>query len=409
MKILIVDDETRRYGRFISALEKIGVTRNEVELVPSATDARNKMEHQQYDLLILDILLSQWPDSDPDVQHSLNLLVDLQEGDEYHKPDRILGITADPSISSDSAEQFANWTWSVLHYSETDDEWVTKAMNCARYILELNRQSSQARPEYDLDLAIVCALEKPELEQILKLPWNWSSPRPLDDLTFVQDGSFVVEGKTIRVAAAFAPRMGMVSTALLSANVISLLRPRLIAMCGICAGVRNKVGMGDVLLADPAWDFQSGKRVRDQENFQFSIAPHQLPAPPIIRRHLEQIRSDSTAMAQICVGFDGDAPRIPKIHLGPVASGSAVLADGKVIEEIKSQHRELIGVEMEIYGLYAAAQSASRPQPLAFALKSVCDFADPDKDNGVQRFAAYTSAQVLRLLMERFGLRLLDK
>jgi nucleoside phosphorylase len=385
-----VDDEPRRYARLISAFEDIGINRDQVEIVPSASDARSKMEAVRYDLLILDIMLSLWPYSDPDVQHSLNLLFELREGDDYHKPGTILGITADLSVAAESANRFSEWTWHVLHYSASDDEWVSKAVNCARYLLERGRQSFHSRPAYGLDLAIVCALEKPELEEVLKLPWHWEAARPIDDLTF-------------------APRMGMVSTALLCANVISLLRPKMIAMCGICAGVRQKADIGDVLFADPAWDFQSGKHVVDKDGSRFSIAPHQLPAPPLIRRHLEQLRSDTAAMAQIAGAFPGEAPRNPKIQIGPVASGSAVLADGQVIEEVKEQHRELLGVEMEIYGLYAAAAIASKPQPMAFAVKSVCDFADPDKANDAQRYAAYTSAQVLRLLMERFGPRLLEK
>jgi len=259
-------------------------------------------------------------------------------------------------------------------------------------------------------LAIVCALEKPELEEVLKLPWNWSSPRPLDDITFVRDGNFMVEGRKITVCATFAPRMGMVSTALRSAAIISMLRPRLIAMCGICAGVKSKVGYGDVLLADPAWDFQSGKRVLDKDNAKFSIAPHHLPTHVSVRTHVEQIRGDQEALAKIASEYGGDLNQrnVPQVIIGPVASGSAVLADGEVIEEIKAQHRELIGVEMEIYGMYAAAHSASKPQPKPFALKAVCDFADPDKKDEYQRYAAYTSANVLRLLMEKFGPRLLD-
>ncbi|GJH36315.1 hypothetical protein CBA19CS91_26180 [Paraburkholderia hospita] len=408
MRILIVDDEPRRYGRLISALENIGISHDQVELVPSASDARNRMEAVKYDLLILDIMLPLWPHSDSDVQHSLNLLFDLREGDDYQKPGTILGITADLSIAAESASQFADWTWHLLNYSASDDEWVSKAVNCAQYLLEQRRQSLLMSPTYGLDLAIVCALEKPELEQVLKLPWNWQAPRPIDDLTFVRDGSFEIDGKLITVAAAFAPRMGMVSTALLSSNVISLLRPRMIAMCGICAGVRQKTGIGDVLLADPAWDFQSGKHIVDKDGPRFSVAAHHLPAPSVIRRHLEQLRSDTVAMTNIAAGFD-DAPRIPKILIGPIASGSAVLADGRVIEEVKEQHRELLGIEMEIYGLYAAAAAASKPQPMAFALKGVCDFADPAKADDAQRYASYASAQALRLLMERFGLRLLGK
>jgi nucleoside phosphorylase len=91
-----------------------------------------------------------------------------------------------------------------------------------------------------------------------------------------------------------------------------------------------------------------------------------------------------------------------------MASGSAVLADGEVVAEIKTQQRDLCGIEMEAYGVYAAAHAACEPRPLTFALKAVCDFADPDKDDRFQRFAAYTSARTTALLVERFGARLVD-
>ena len=180
-------------------------------------------------------------------------------------------------------------------------------------------------------------------------------------------------------------------------------------MCGICAGVKDKVNLGDVLLADPAWDFQSGKRVKDKKNNAFSISPHQLHVSSLVRSHVQQLRNDQALLSQIAVNFGSDAPGMTRLVVGPVASGSAVLADGEVINEIKLLHRDLVGVEMEGYGLYAAAHAASEPKPLAFSLKGVCDFADPDKANHAQRYAAYASAQVLRLLMERFGPRLLDR
>lgn len=409
MKILIADDQMGRYDRLFKALNILGVAREQIDLVAGAKPAREHLEKNNYDLLLLDILLPLWPESIADsTQHSLDLLFELHESDSLRKPGRILGITGDKDVANEAAPNFNKLTWSVVEYSESNDEWVNKVANCVYYILSESSKGIKEKPEYGIDLAIICALEKPELSEVLKLPWGWSAARPLDDNTFVHDGNFQVGDRTITVAATFSPRMGMVSAALRSATLISLLRPRLIAMCGICAGVRSKVKMGDVLLADPAWDFQSGKRVIDQQNASFSIAPHQIAVNSVLRSHVEQIRSDQAALMEIAQQYQDEAPGVPSIHIGPVASGSAVLADGEVINEIKAQHRDLIGVEMEVYGVYAAASAASQPQPKAFALKSVCDFADPDKGDDVQRYAAYTSANVLRHLMERFGPRLLD-
>jgi len=397
----------QRYDRLISVLAGIGVDRQQIDLVPSASSAHDHLEQTSYDLFLLDILLPLWPEeSDFTSKHSLDLLFELKEDDVLKKPGHIVGITGDKSVIAEVGQNFTNSTWSIVEYSESNDAWIGQIKNCVNYIIA-NDDASLDMPVHSVDLAIICALDKPELEEVLKLDWNWTPPRPLDDMTFVSDGWFFSGNRKITVVAASAQRMGMISTALLSATVISLLHPRIIAMCGICAGVKDKVKTGDVLFADPAWDFQSGKLIKDKEIAKLSIAPHQIPADQLVRNHVQQIARDRPALTQIFTDFGSDAAGVPKIHPGPVASGSVVLADGETIEEIKDQHRELIGVEMEIYGLYAAASVASQPRPKAFALKSVCDFADPNKEDGAQRYAAYTSAKALQLLMETHGSRLI--
>src|SRR5690606_36779203 len=207
--------------------------------------------------------------------------------------------------------------------------------------------------------------------------------------------------------AATAPRMGMVSSAILASRIIEKIRPKIITMCGICAGVKEKVSIGDVLFADVSWDFQSGKKVVDKDIAKLSVAPHQISADQIIRSHIAELIQDTELMCDIHKNFGLPPYPIPKIFVGPVTSGSVVLADGQTIKEISSQHRELIGVEKEVYGLYAAATSSSDPRPKVFALKSVCDFADPEKDDEAQKYAAYTSARVLQALMQRYSSRLL--
>lgn len=404
MKILIADNEPRRYERLISALDEAGIARSDIHMVQCTADAQDLMEQTNYDLLLLDILIPLRAELEDDVSNALDLLMEIQNGDTLNRPRYILGITADFEMTRDVRALFAEYTWTVLEYSASNDEWVRRAVNCATFV----QKDAAGTEGAGVDVAVLCALAKPELSEVLRLPWNWSSPRPIDDSIFVRDGFFESRGKKYTVCATSAPRMGMVSTALTAASMISLLKPRLILMTGICAGVRGRVRMGDVLFADPAWDFQSGKRARDGKNTQFSIRPHHIPAPHKIRRHMEQIRDDREALQAVTGSYDGDIPGTLDVFLGPVASGSAVLADGEVVKEIRTQHQELIGIEMEIYGLYAAAYAASSPQPAFFALKGVCDFADPDKEDAYQKYAAYTSANVMRLLLEKYGDRIIS-
>ncbi|WP_320203329.1 hypothetical protein [Agrobacterium rosae] len=403
MQILIVDDQPKRYDLFIAELKAMGIDRGSVDIVTSCNDARARLMGQEYDLLLLDILVPLHPEDSENPQNAIDLLFEIRQNDLTSKAPYILGITADRAAAGSALAQFEDWCWTVLNYSRSTDEWMHRALNCVTFIR--GRGKKPENSNLGTEVVIICALEDPELSEVLKLPWNWQTSRPLDDTIFIHDGKFVVDDKSYNVCAVCLPRMGMVASAIAANTLISTLRPKLIAMTGICAGVRGKVKLGDVLFADPAWDFQSGKW--DGETGRFLFRPHHIPAPAKVRNHILQLRGDSSALEAIRLEFEGTKPDTSRIVLGPLASGSAVLSDGRIIQGVKGQHQELIGVEMEIYGIYAAAHAASSPQPAFLAVKGVCDFADPDKAEGYQRYAAYSSAQVLRLLLERYGNRLI--
>lgn len=407
MKILISDDHPKRYNILLKELECLGIDRTNVFFAESADSTQDYLENKSFDLLILDILLPAY-DYEEDVSHnnSLSILTLICDDDTVIRPSKVIGITSDEAAAGAASQLFHENTWSIINYSPTDTEWVRQIINCVKYIKQVIEGDSNSLPiKSHVDLLIVCALETPEFDAVLNLPWNWEASRPIDNLIFVRDGWFYSKGKKITVVATFSSRMGMVSSALKSYAIISKLNPKVVTMTGICAGVKEKVSIGDVLFADPAWDYQSGKRVKDSGTNKFSIAPHQLPADYSIRTHIEQIRSNKEFFTNLPSQFSADCDFTTSLKIGPVASGSAVLADGDSIEEIKTQQRDLIGVEMEIYGIYAAA-AASSPPPKFFALKGVCDYADPDKIDIAQDYAAYASAKVLQKLFEDYGNRL---
>ena len=402
LKVLIVDDHPNRYKQLTEAFEKLGIKRTDIKFLSSTNEAVEELESNQYDLLILDILVPAWPDLDADQVNSADLLLAIQNDSSVLKPRYIVGITADLGTVDQATQEFEKNTWTVVPYSVVDESWVQRIVNCAKYLM--NKDKRDDKPDFDFDLAIVCALKEPELEEVVKLPWNWGEPKPLDDVTFFREGSLDIEGRRHKVAALCSTRMGMVSAAVLTNKTIERLRPRVIAMTGICAGHKDKVQLGDVIVADPAWDFQSGKLKLDREKAKMEFSPHQIAISHFLRSRFEQMTSDTQLVADILDKFGSDAPSGFKLRVGPVASGAAVVADGRVIDEVREfQHRDLLGLEMEIYGMYATSQQASAPQPKYLAIKGVCDFADPDKHDGAQRFAAFASAQVLSKYIERFA------
>lgn len=398
MDILIVDDQPARLRGLIERLEAAGF--GGTTLVQNAMAAREEMAQARFDLLVLDICLPNRPVDEPSNQSSVDLLSDILQGDSLCKPRRILGLSAYDESAAIVAELFKDYTWGLVRYAADHDGWIDQIVNAAAFARE-EPGRAQTRT-YLSDVAFLTALRIPEYDALLRNGWTWEPAKPLDNVLFVQHAAFQSGGRTFHAHAAVAPRMGMVSSALIAAKLIEHLRPRLLVMTGVCAGVSGKVQLGDVLFADPSWDYQSGKRVKDGGSTGFSIDPHQLDVAASLRAHADQLRADRVFLRSVRDAWQGDAPGELNLSIGPVASGSAVLADGASLDEIKRQQRTLIGIEMEIYGLFAAAHLAPDPQPMPAAFKAVCDFADPDKSDVNQRYAAYTSACVATAFLERY-------
>jgi len=51
---------------------------------------------------------------------------------------------------------------------------------------------------------------------------------------------------------------------------------------------------------------------------------------------------------------------------------------------------------------YSSPKHATKPKPEPLVIKSVCDFADKDKNDGFQEYAAYTSANFLYEYAKRY-------
>jgi nucleoside phosphorylase len=255
--------------------------------------------------------------------------------------------------------------------------------------------------EYGSDICVIAALDTPELMALLRLPWSWSDAISFDQVGFYYTGWTRSRGSQISIIAAAAPRMGMVATAILSVKMIAKFRPRVLAMVGICGGLKGKCKIGDALVASPTWDWQMGKHTARG----FRIAPDQITVETGVAEEFKELARHDDVLTRIHSEFVGEKPDgIPSIHVGPVTCGSAVLGDGRLIGEIQStQHRQLKGVDMELYGMYAAVRDSARPAPVALGVKAVCDYADQAKEDKYQAYAAHVSANVLAAYVGSYG------
>jgi nucleoside phosphorylase/CheY-like chemotaxis protein len=401
LKILLVEDDRNKLRHIVKALRAVpGCRLEDIEETAYANTAKRMLRAKEYDLLILDIAIPERTDQLPSPEGGIGLLKEILDRDTtYYRPKHIVGLTAFPEILRTVASRFEEDLWMVIQYDPTSNHWAEQLKRKVQYILLAQR--SHPIPEYGLHLGIITAVQAPELATVLDtIPWNWTSAQIPSDASNYSTGSFHKDGEKRKVVAVSAPRMGMAAASIASMKLIMSFRPRYLAMVGIAAGVKGRCQIGDIVVADPSWDWGSGK-IAAAGRFQQS--PHQISLDSFVRSKLALMAQDTATLDSIRRDWKGSSiDQVLRMHVGPAASGSAVLADKKTTSRIVKQHRKLLAIEMETYGVYVAAQEAPLPQPKAFSMKSICDYADSRKNDDYQKYASFTSAQALRVFVEKY-------
>ena len=199
------------------------------------------------------------------------------------------------------------------------------------------------------------------------------------------------------IVAARQDEMGMTASATLTMKLIQTFRPQYVIMPGIAAGAMGEADdtqmYGDVVLADMVWNCSNGKYVsREEASIVFGEVGFK-PRPTVVKMDESLRPLFEKALAS--------PHNETHVHIGAIASGSAVVANKAVLEQqVKRQFETTKGLEMEGYGVAYAAAHATQPRPKAIIAKSICDFADSRKSDLYQRFAAFTSCEFVKLLVD---------
>jgi nucleoside phosphorylase len=404
MKILIVDDNVNRTRKIIDFLvTSIGISRESIIDKRTSSEARQYLQGSSCDLLILDILIPHRIEDEPSMNSAVALLTEISEGGVISKPGKIIGLSAYADAAQQASRTFVEHTWTIIESDEISDGWLKAIGNCVTYLRGKAGQHNVR--EYGVDVLIITALREPEMAAVKKLDWLWTVEQPMDDATFYSQGLIKVDEHTeLSVVAAVSDRVGMVSSAITTTKLITKFAPRLCIVPGICAGIMSKADIGDVILAECSWDYQSGKATLGEGSLPgFEIEPHQISVDAFIKARFDQLAGDANLLHSIWQDWPDRPNHPPKGLRGPIASGSAVFADGDTARQILGQNRKTRGVEMEIYGVYAACAQSQAPRPLAMGVKAVCDFADSEKHDHWQAYAAFVSARVMDAFLRRFG------
>lgn len=400
VSVLVIEDSASKAKLIAEALRSTLANSVEITTIEDTATARRLMRSTKYDLLILDVALPAFPKEMPRPRAGLDFLKEILTIDDYHAPTYIVGITEYDEEFDELAAEFESRAWPLCKSKPSETGWIKRIEVLGRHIL-----NTKAAVASRVDIAVITALYDPEFIALLDLPWNWSVGEILDEATMFRKGTFSEAGKDFSVIATWPQRMGLVAAASLASKIIHLFRPRVLASSGICAGIRGKVDLGDIVFASEAWTWESGKIVAIPEPGTVLPDPHSVAASTVAVTLGQQMQGESAWRVAIRDdwGERGVPVGTPKFHIGPMASGSAVVSDGAAVEAILRKSRKTVAIDMEAYAIYAAAMLSGQPVPKCFCVKGVSDFADSRKNDKYRKYAAYSSSRALEVLCRRVG------
>ena len=399
IKVLILDDSTEKINITKKFLEE--ECKIEAEFIDekyNIKEGRKALYEKDYDLLLLDLVMPRDSESEASAGESIKFLEEIYYNSDIHIPVHIIGFSQHDELIEIHSDSFEDKLWHLITFSYTNNSWKDKLKNKICHLISVKsrfKESIEAKNKFDF--AIICALENPELNSILELPCNWKPFDNEDGPILYHEGKInTLNGNSYRVIACSINKMGMEATASISSMLISKFKVKNIFMTGICAGVKERgLDFGDIVIAENSTDYGSGKMTETESGtFLFKPEPHQFPTDQNLISKLNNFINKNVEILKIQTNFKGTPSKtLLKAKIGPVASGSYVVASKSFVSNITEPNRKLLAIDMEGYGLYLACHFFN--QTKALYIKSVCDFGDEKKDDDYQKYAAYTSANFL--------------
>lgn len=268
--------------------------------------------------------------------------------------------------------------------------------------IEEKSNTSQNGEAYNKTVLVVTALEK-ELQPVIDM---FQFPLTLDRKNVNGVPHYILEAKGIRVVFTTMTKMGQLHSALSIKNTLSHFEVDSVILCGICAGLSKEVNFGDLIISEQIVDYEIAKIDSHGSNIRWNVYRSDYLLMTEMRNF------DSNKWKQYVLNnFKEQVSSPPKIHCGTVLSGNKVIANEAEAGKLASIWHNAQGLEMEAAGM-AAALYTTPNSPSFIMVKSVCDYADSNKNDEWQEYAAQTAAAfvvdfVLTILKDGKGLKII--
>lgn len=388
MDILLVDDNLERMRKITNNL----LDYCNLEYVTSKKEALKLLSKRFFDLVIVDLILPEDTSKEcPSADAGRSLIETIFTVQRVLTPFQVVGITVEKETYENNLEFFSQ-RFIPLIFCDNDNKWCKQLLSIYPRVKRISDLFTKK-----VDFAIITAVEE-EYEEVLNLPVEWKDLNPANSLTNYKVGHIGDSENKISLVAVKLNDMGLVSASRQTAELLNEFQPKIVCMCGICAGIKGKVNKGDLIVAEKSWDYGNGKVIPKGEGgyyYGFSAEPNQISLSTALLKILREKCGDYLNLAVNDWNSHHQVHHNTKLRIGALPSGAAVVQDENLINSIVlPQHRKCLGIDMETYAVYYACHN-SKNNPYYLSMKAVVDFADSAKDDQYHEYCSYISARTL--------------
>lgn len=399
IKVLIVDDIKEKATSIRSVIvENCSIPAESVDIARSINSGRKLLCQNDYDLLVLDLVLPLNDDEEPDQEEGPKFIDEIYNNEQINIPNQIIGLTQHQEQYLELKKRFEDKVWYLLKYEQSKNDWKTKLQakvihlrknkdSILKSVLEINK----------FDIGIICAL--PEEFYQLKEAFNkieWTKEK-IGDHPFDLFSCRVITGygNSLKIIAGCVGRPGMTATSIMSTTFYNLFKIDYLFMTGFCAGFEtDDIDFGDIVVAESIQDYGIGK-IKEDETGTISLL-----------KELQQIPANFELVSKINTfisageNIDKINRALKKVNLlnprdnvkaisGPTVCGPFVISSETIMLELKKDSRKLKSLDMEGFGLYLTSHILNKK---CIWIKAIADFANSAKGDKFHDRSSYASA-----------------
>lgn len=405
MKILVVHDR-KDVGCEIETIIKATVPDSEVRRAEDGISAREALQNTIFDLLIMDLTLPHFKGGKSDYRVAETLLKELFEVASLNVPGDVIGLTMDAEALELVAGSLGPHVMVIIPEDKAG-KWKSYLADKVKYAAKaaITRQIS-VNQHYLYDALILTALDE-EFEPYRQY-FDFTELKHFDG---ANEFLFADKIKKIRKGVAYSiGRSGQARAASWAQSLITLYRPKLALMSGFCGGVQGKASFGDLMIFESSYDWDYGKwsEVGEEKKAVFLARANPVSIDGSRAHRMARALNASDfnrnpkLLSKVELASKGSIDRF-EVRLKPAASGSAVITNDGIVDQIAGLNEDIRAVDMESYGFYYACRNTEVVKPEFICMKSVSDFCNGEKGDHLHKACSEISAAaVVEFLCNRW-------